>query len=561
VGLIPPAEEAAPRARLRSALGSGIPAAVATAALAVALARARPPAPLSADAPSSSFSADRAAAHVRWIAARPHPRGSAAQVEVLARLERELAGLGLAVESQPVGPRARNLIARLPGRASTGAVLLVAHADSVPTGPGAGDDGAAVAAALETLRALRAGPPLRNDVRVLLTDAEEMGLVGARAFVADEERLRDVRLVLNFDARGNAGPVLMFQTDGGNDRLVAEYADAAPVPGANSLMEAIYRRMPNDTDFTMFQGRGLAGMNFALIEGYRAYHGPADTPEALSRASLQHVGETMLALARRFGDADLRDLGGGDAVYFDVLGAGVVRYPPGLAIPLAIATAAGFAWALARRRRRAPVRRAGVAVGVVASALAVLVAGLVAFALSRAVIGAFEGSLSRPAVGTAGDPWLFVGMAAAALAVVATLARLVDRWFGDGHFLLGAGGLGLVLLFAAAAGFPEGSFVVQWPVAGLLAALVASPAGPARPGPLASSLGALPAVLVLGPLCQRLFVGMTLDKAAVAAAATGLALTLLVPLVATPAAGRRPRLALAAAVAAVVATAIGVVRA
>ena len=94
-------------------------------------------------------------------------------------------------------------MARLPGTRSGGrAFLLVAHYDSVPTGPGATDNGAGVATVLETVRALKAGPALRNDVIVLLADGEERGLLGARAFVDGYPWAQEVGAVLNLDTRG-----------------------------------------------------------------------------------------------------------------------------------------------------------------------------------------------------------------------------------------------------------------------------------------------------------------------------------------------------------------------
>jgi Peptidase family M28 len=109
-------------------------------------------------------------------------------------------------------------MARIPGVRGTNqpasAVALVCHYDSVPTGPGASDDGAAVAAVLETARARKAGPALRNDVMLLLTDGEEVpgALPGAEAFAKDCPWMKDIGCVLNFDARGVSGPVLMYET-------------------------------------------------------------------------------------------------------------------------------------------------------------------------------------------------------------------------------------------------------------------------------------------------------------------------------------------------------------
>jgi len=84
-------------------------------------------------------------------------------------------------------------------------VLLVAHYDSVPTGPGANDDGVGVATLLETARALTASAPLQNDVIFLFTDSEETGLLGAQAFVTEHLWAKEVEVVLNFEGRGNGG--------------------------------------------------------------------------------------------------------------------------------------------------------------------------------------------------------------------------------------------------------------------------------------------------------------------------------------------------------------------
>lgn len=64
----------------------------------------------------------------------------------------------------------------------------------------------------ETVRTLKAGEPLKNDVIFLFTDAEETGSLGAQVFVAEHDWARDVGLALNFEAPGNTGPVIMFES-------------------------------------------------------------------------------------------------------------------------------------------------------------------------------------------------------------------------------------------------------------------------------------------------------------------------------------------------------------
>src|SRR5512139_4035881 len=118
-----------------------------------------------ANASPDLFSAERAMAHLPTIASEPHPAGSKAQAKVRDYIFSQLSALGLEVEIQPFAS-GENVVARLRGSNSTGAIVILAHYDSTPVGPGAADNGAGVAALLEVLRALVTGPLPRNDVIV-----------------------------------------------------------------------------------------------------------------------------------------------------------------------------------------------------------------------------------------------------------------------------------------------------------------------------------------------------------------------------------------------------------
>src|SRR5258706_7442827 len=118
---------------------------------------------------------------------------------------------------------------------------------------------------LETLRALKSSPTLSNDVIALFSDGEEIGSLGAKAFVYQHPWAKDVGVVLNFEARGSSGPAIMFETSDKNGWLIKEVAKAAPRPAAHSLAPAIYQLLPNRTDFTVFKEAGFAGLNFAYI--------------------------------------------------------------------------------------------------------------------------------------------------------------------------------------------------------------------------------------------------------------------------------------------------------
>jgi hypothetical protein len=249
-----------------------------------------------------------------------------------------------------------NIVARLAGTDNTRPVMLAAHYDSVTRGPGASDDASGVAVLLETLRALRAGAPLRNDVIFLFTDGEEKGLLGAQVFMRDRawggEAAGQPGVTLNFEARGTGGNAFLFETSEGNEWLIRNLQAAVPQAYALSIAYEIYRHMPNNTDLTVFKRGGLAGMNFAFIGRPEFYHTAQDTAANLDLRSLQEQGRYCLALTRRFGNQDLRGIHGGDAVYFSTPFTSLVAYPVGWVKPIAWLTVAGLLAALAVGRRR-----------------------------------------------------------------------------------------------------------------------------------------------------------------------------------------------------------------
>ena len=328
----------------------------------------RPPRSVGATAPATVFAAGRAQRALAIIARQPHSIGTPANAAVRAYLVQQCRALGLQVSvqdtsvltssaaGQVVVGRVQNIVARLPGRQpGSKAVLVLAHYDSQPHTPGAGDDGAGVAAMLETIRALRAGPPLAHPVIWLFTDGEEAGLLGARAYAADTARLRrEVGVALNFEGRGNRGPSLTFEVNPQNGWVIREYARAVAAPLASSLFYEVYRQLPNDTDFTPLRQAGLAGLNFAYSVGYSYYHSPADTPAHLDAGSLQHQGDYMLRLVRHFGSIPLTQTKAPDYTFFNPLGHWLVLYPAAWNLPLTLLTALVLlaAAGLARQRGR-----------------------------------------------------------------------------------------------------------------------------------------------------------------------------------------------------------------
>ncbi|NLI77882.1 MAG: M28 family peptidase, partial [Candidatus Riflebacteria bacterium] len=323
----------------------------------------QPPAPRPATAAATEFSAERAMRYVAAMAGVPHPQGSPANRRVRDYLVGELRAMGL----EPIvfdRPRVlddrlhhgEDVLARVPGRTASPAFLLMAHRDSVCTGPGAADNLAGVAAILETARALRAGPPLAHDVILAFPDGEEIGLLGGKSF-ADWPVASEVAVMANLEARGVYGPSFLFDTSPDNGWLIAELVRAGlPVRGS-SMMGEVYRALPFRTDFDIVRER-VQGFNIAFVGGFPAYHTARDDVAHLDPASLQHHGEYALGLARHFANLDLTTAGRApDVVWFQPFGGWSVQYPKGgnlLLTALVLLLGAGFVLAGLRRRAFRP---------------------------------------------------------------------------------------------------------------------------------------------------------------------------------------------------------------
>jgi hypothetical protein len=503
----------------------------------------QPPAPKPADAPADEFSATRAFDHVQQIAADTHVAGSAAGERVVDDLVTTLTGLGLSTRVQnSVGAydfgrgstemaRVRNVVGFLKGSDSTGRLYLIAHHDSVENGPGGNDDAAGVSTLLETVRALTAGPQLRNDVVVILTDAEEACLCGAEAFVASHPLAASGGVALNFEARGTTGPPIMFETSRGNAGLAGVFAEAAPHPVATSFAVEVYRALPNDTDFSvLLADGGFTGLNTAYIDGAAAYHTPQDLPERMDRASLQAMGDNSLALVRSLGNRDLGPLAepsAGDATYFPVLDR-LVRYPGSLVWPLAGAALVGVAvLALVLRRRGiSSLRRTAGATAL--ALLPIVLAPLAAQGLWWLLV------LMRPGYAAMLDPWrpgwFRLATVAVVLAVVMLWYALLRRRVGAAPLATGALVWLAVLAAVLAAAAPGGSYLVAWPalvgaVVGIIAAMADTRA--VRFG--AALVGGAVAVVVLAPTAALFFPALGMRTAMVGGFVSALLVVALLP--------------------------------
>ena len=480
------------------------------------------PAPAPASADAAGFSAARAMTDVRAIAVTPHPMGSAANLQVRDHLVARMTTLGLAprVSREAAftsregrnglridGGYVENIVGVLPGRdRAAPAAALMSHYDSVPSSPGAADDAAGVASALEIVRAIKArGVPAR-DVMVVITDGEEAGLLGAEAFFRKDPAARHIGFALNMETRGGGGRVQMFETSDRNGEVIALLRRAAERPSSSSLSVFLYRHMPNDTDFSLAKAAGVQGMNFAFIGRQFDYHSPTATPANLDAGALQDMGGQVLSAAAALAFAPQLPARAPDAIHSQVAGDVLLAYGPTTGW-LILAAAAGLltvGWVRARRAEKFPlsdvVRGAGGLLFVALSAAAIL-------HFARRAVGVDVGYLEQrfllaePRLWEAAVMLLAIGLLLAAAAELARGRRkiallplaaglagslfggfdLVGLVIGAGAALVGAAAcgrrvsrppawagvliLGLILGVAAMVFAPAISFAIAWPLA------------------------------------------------------------------------------------------------
>jgi hypothetical protein len=288
--------------------------------------------------PPGLFSEANARAHVGMLAGTigSRPVGTPANARARAYIVDQLRLFGFDVRVQEadarrvsIGRTARvsNIIAIKAGQRSE-AVGLVSHYDSVAAGPGAGDDAFGVAVSLEAARVLAARADRNWSLMVIVTDGEEAGLMGAAAVVTDREVTSRLQAYLNLESIGSAGVPALFETGPGNGWLVAPWARRAPTPRGASFGVEIYKRLPNDTDFSILKRQGIPGLNFAVVDDSYAYHTTRDTPERLSAETLARGGEQVVALVSALDAVDITQRSDADRTFFDLGGVSAVSYGP-----------------------------------------------------------------------------------------------------------------------------------------------------------------------------------------------------------------------------------------
>lgn len=303
------------------------------------------------EATKTLFSTERALLHVKEISKKPHFVGTDAHTEVRNYIVAEFEKLGLEVTIQQqvatnikwrASATLHNILVRIPGENHTEALMLMSHYDSSPHASlGASDAASGVAAIIEGVRAfLSTHKKPKNDLIILISDGEELGLLGAKAFVKYHPWAKDVKLVLNFEARGSGGPsYMLLETNHGNKNLIEAFSKANnPFPVSNSIVYSIYKSLPNDTDLTVFrEDANIDGYNFAFIDDHFDYHTAQDSYERLDVNTLEHQGTYLMAMLNYFSEKSVANLKSEEEViFFNIAPFGMIYYPYSWIFPMII---------------------------------------------------------------------------------------------------------------------------------------------------------------------------------------------------------------------------------
>ncbi|MDB5910052.1 MAG: hypothetical protein JWP34_4166 [Massilia sp.] len=522
----------------KSAL-AGIAAAVfAVAALSWAAWRpATTPSP-AADAPASGYSAQRAMAHVRFLAAKPRPLASAANAEAREYILEQLRALGLQPEVQTATAQkttidrfrntrivlgvVNNIVVRIPGSAPDHAVrpatLLAVNYDTTERSVGASGAAAPVAAMLESLRALQSGAPPANDLVFLFADGERAGGLGGRAFAGQHPMAKRIGLVLRFDSGGSSGRLELIGASGDSRSAIGGWAGSAPHARGSSAMEAVYDFLPAAQDMGAFKQLGTARLHFANIEGSNGHGlGSRDIPSRLDVNTLQNMAGTMTALARHFGLERMETGGAGRSVYFNVPGIGVVSYAESSVWMLTRLTCLMFVMVCFVAWHRGDVEPGEIVDGAIGFLFITAMIALSAFLIWQVFPSLHRGYNAQAYGAGTHDSWFLGGFAAFGTALFVLLQRGFRRGLCFAAAALGPLLSMVILLLLVTWKLPGASYMLAWPLMGTLLAYGALYAPFARKlsnrrRVLILLAGAIPALVLIAPLVMDVFIACSPEQ-------------------------------------------------
>ncbi|MGE8036698.1 M28 family peptidase [Lysinibacillus sp. NPDC093692] len=495
------------------------------------------------------FSSEQALEYLKEVAKEPHPIGSPANKRVRDYIVKHFQNLDIPVEIQtkPVkdirdekkaaeigAEHVENIIAKIQGTSGDdNAVLLTAHYDSETETPGASDDGYGVVTIMETARALKQMPAPKNTIYFVLTDGEEQGLLGASAFKDRGDVLDKVSVMVNFEARGNTGVPIMFETSSNNLNLVQLYKEIVPYPVAYSFASEMYKKMPNDTDFTELKVTKKSGYNFANMDGVQAYHAEIDRVENIDAATLRHFGSYAFPLVKKYMMMDAKEFqaleeSDSNAIYFPLMKKTLVVYSEKLVMPLMIVllvlTAATFF--LSFKKRVTQIK--GFVFSLLAMMGSLVTIFIFYFFLIRLSTSVFYGEILEDNLIMFGtyDSTILTLMVLLAIVFCFFFAKWISKKYGSTNFAMSTQVLWIVL--AVITSFTYKGISYAFTIPGIISLLLILPIilkvkwAKALYHYVAVAGWTVPCILLLAPIMYLIYVALTISIAPIIAILTAI---------------------------------------
>ncbi|MDP2686974.1 MAG: M28 family peptidase [Aequorivita sp.] len=492
--------------------------------------------------PATEFSVDRALQPLSEISKKPHYLGSEGHAEVREFLITELRKLGLDPHIQEgfsLNPESKtlnkpiNIVARIKGLEEGNTLLLLSHYDSalVPSF-GASDAGSGLVTILESVRAyLASREQPKNDIIILFSDAEEIGLDGAKLFVNEHPWAKNVGLVLNFEARGSSGPSnMILETNGGNSVLVKEFVKANPdFPVASSLMYSVYKMLPNDTDSTIFREDGdVPSFFFAFIDSHFNYHTANDNYYNLSDNSLAHQGSYLLPLIHYFANADLSKLKSEtDDVYVNFPWVKMISYPFSWILPMLILATLLFLFLIFYGLYRRKLNGKMMGLGFIPFLISLISCGIIGFFGWKLILALYPQYAEIQQGFTYNGHWYIAFFVFLSLTITFAIYKKFTKKFFEPSFYVAPMLFWLLINVAVFIILKGAAFFIIPVFFGLLSFFVML--RQERPSLLSMALMAVPAIFIFAPLIQFFPVGLGLKMLVISCVFTVLLFALLWP--------------------------------
>jgi hypothetical protein len=218
---------------------------------------------------------------------------------------------------------ARNVVAYLPATGATAGlqkpwVVVGAHYDHLGRGAGgnslasrddagrahvgADDNASGTASVIALAEAMSKQPQRKRNLLIALWSAEEIGLIGSKAFVSTPPvPVSQIAAYVNFDMVGRMS----------GNKLAAQATGSSPVWG--SLIERANVRAGFDiaiqpdpyqpTDVSSFNEAGVPSLNFTT-GAHTDYHKPSDTADKINYEDLDRIVDLAAAITRQLLDLD-----------------------------------------------------------------------------------------------------------------------------------------------------------------------------------------------------------------------------------------------------------------